>query len=78
MVVVPVCQGVPLDELLDFAQFLQVDPAKEAYLLTVVAEACLAPLPADWEECEDPKTREVYYSNLKTFKTTWEHPLDQV
>ena len=70
-------QGLALDELLEFAQFLGVDPAKEAYLLTVVAESCVAPLPADWIECEDEATREVYYSNQKTLKTTWEHPLDQ-
>jgi hypothetical protein len=69
--------GVALEELLEFAVFMEVDTAKETYLLTVVAEAISAPLPPDWIELEDAGSGQAYYCNQKTQQTTWEHPLDQ-
>ena len=35
------------------------------------------PLPADWRECDDAASGQVYYYNEATCVTSWEHPLDQ-
>ena len=45
---------VSADELAEFAEFMEVDPATEAFLLPIVVEAMEAPLPTHWKEFEDP------------------------
>ena len=45
---------VSADELAEFAEFMEVDPATEAFLLPIVVEAMKAPLPTHWKEFEDP------------------------
>ena len=41
------------DELAEFAEFMEVDPVTEAFLLPIVVEAMKAPLPTHWKEFED-------------------------
>ena len=41
------------DELAEFAEFMEVDPVTEAFLLPIVVEAMKAPLPKHWKEFED-------------------------
>ena len=69
--------GVSPGELAEFAEFMDVDPVKEAFLLPIVAEAMNAPLPEHWRECEDAASGQYYYAHTQTQQTTWEHPLDQ-
>ena len=45
---------VSADELAEFAEFMEVDPLTEAFLLPIVVEAMKAPLPTHWKEFEDP------------------------
>ena len=63
-------------ELAEFAEFMEVDIIKEPYLLPIVAEAVIAPLPLGWIELEDEDKR-LYFCDTNTQKTQWEHPLDK-
>jgi tetratricopeptide (TPR) repeat protein len=67
--------GVCMDDLEEFAQFLDVD-MKEVHLLSTVCQSINADLPDGWQECDDPKSGESYYWNRTTDTTSWEHPLD--
>ena len=69
--------GVAVEELLDFAEYSDVDPATEPYLLPIVAENMNAPLPDGWSECYDEASGQEYYYNTASNETSWEHPLDQ-
>ncbi len=64
------------EDVLEFADFLDVDPVKEISLLPTVCECINAELPPNWQECEDAKSGEVYYWNRDTDATSWDHPLD--
>ena len=64
------------EDVLEFADFLDVDPVKEIALLSTVCECINAELPPNWQECEDAKSGDVYYWNRETDTTSWEHPLD--
>eukprot|EP01043_Picozoa_sp_COSAG02_P011977 COSAG02_NODE_452_length_22047_cov_20.154502_2_plen_717_part_00 len=66
-----------VEELLDMCDYMEVDTASEAYLFGIVAESMVQPLPADWRECDDEASGQVYYYNEATGVTSWEHPLDQ-
>ena len=68
--------GTCVDDVVEFAQFLDVDPVAELALLPTVCACINAELPEGWQECEDPKSGESYYWNRKTDETAWEHPLD--
>eukprot|EP01052_Picozoa_sp_SAG31_P043927 SAG31_NODE_7481_length_1678_cov_4.905636_1_plen_81_part_10 len=69
--------GVAPEELLDFADYMEVDPAVEPFLLAIVAENMNAPLPDGWSECYDEASGQEYYYNRSSSETSWEHPLDQ-
>lgn len=64
------------EDVLEFADFLDVDAVKEVALLPTVCECINAELPSNWQECEDAKSGEVYYWNRNTDATSWDHPLD--
>ena len=68
--------GVSPGELAECAEFMDVAPVTESYLLPIVAEAMKAPLPAHWVECEDDESGMVYYHNEEMRESRWEHPLD--
>lgn len=68
---------VTVDELTEFAEFMEVDSAAEPHLLRIVAEAMNASLPKSWMECEDPASGQYYYCNTQTHETTWDNPLDR-
>ena len=68
---------IEVDELVDMAEYMEVDSAAEPFLLRIIAESMVQPLPAEWRECDDESSGQVYYFNEETNETTWEHPLDQ-
>ena len=53
---------------------LGMDPQEDADLLWVAEQALAAPVPANWEEHLDEASGELYYANLVTGVSTWEHP----
>ena len=63
------------EELLDFADYMEVDAKEELHLLYIVAESMTQPLPTDWVEVEDEASGRAYYFNQETNETSWEHPL---
>lgn len=64
-----------LEDLLDFAAFLDVNPAAEPDLLHLVAAAMTAPCPDGWVELDD-EDGNVYYHHKASNETSWEHPED--
>jgi len=69
--------GASYEEFLEYAESLGISPATESELLWVAREAYSAPLPAGWTEYADSEGR-VYFSNLATQESRWEHPADEV
>ena len=76
VVEVAACFGLEAGQLLEFAEYLDVDIPREPELLPLVAETMVAPLPAGWVECEDDESGMVYYHNEEMRESRWEHPLD--
>jgi hypothetical protein len=67
---------VVLKEIMEFAEYLGMDPVEDGELLWIAEQARNAPLPAPWSEHqgEDGNT---YYYNSATDDSVWEHPLDE-
>jgi len=70
-------RAVPIahSEVVDMALYLDVDPARETWLLQTVREAVLAPLPWMYQEVKD-SSGDPYYYNTVTDDSQREHPLD--
>ena len=64
-----------MEEVLDMAGFLEIDPEAEPRLMWIAKQACLAPLPEGWAELEDP-AGQAYYYHAATDRSTRAHPLD--
>ena len=64
-----------MEEVLDMAGFLGIDPEAEPRLMWIAKQACLAPLPEGWAELEDPAGQPYYY-HAATDRSTRAHPLD--
>lgn len=67
--------NLSVEELLEFADYMEVDSNKEPHLLYIVAESMTQPLPAEWVDVEDEASGRTYYYNHDTNETSWEHPL---
>jgi len=52
-----------------------MDPVKDAHLLYIAKEGLKAPLPDHWKPCQS-KNGEIFYYNLDTQESTFEHPCD--
>ncbi len=66
---------IEVDELVEMAEYMEVDSAAEPFLLRIIAESMVQPLPAEWRECEDESSGQVYYFNEETKETAWERPV---
>jgi hypothetical protein len=62
--------------ILQYAQFLGMDPAEDTELLWIAQQALTAPLPPNWAEHADPSSGDSYYYNSESGETVWEHPCD--
>jgi hypothetical protein len=62
-------------EIADYCEWLGVDPAADRPLMWIVREALKAPLPEHWRLCYT-EDRELYYFNVHTGESIWDHPLD--
>jgi hypothetical protein len=52
------------DEIIEYAQFLQMDLHEDQDLFWIAREGLKAPLPAPWKPCRT-ETNEVYYFNFE-------------
>ena len=67
---------VVLKEIMEFAEYLGMDPVEDGDLLWIAEQARNAPLPAPWSEHQD-EGGNTYYYNSATDDSVWEHPLDE-
>eukprot|EP00158_Paraphelidium_tribonemae_P008121 Partr_v1_DN28479_c1_g1_i1_m41419 putative Centrosomal protein 164kDa len=65
------------EEILEYADFIGLDPASEPHLLWIAREGLMAPLPADWKPCQTDDNQ-VYYFNFATGESLWDHPCDEI
>ena len=68
-------QGSTMKAVHAFAQYLGMDPSEDGHLLWVAVEAMTSPLPDHWSEYKTD-AGQVYYYNMRTRISQWEHPLD--
>jgi len=63
-------------EIVQFARYLGMDPIDDSAFLWIAEQALVAPLPDDWSEHMDAEDN-VFYYNVVTDASSWEHPMDQ-
>ena len=63
-------------EILEYADYLGINPSEDQDLLYLAKEGLKAPLPEDWKPCQNREGK-IYYFNFKTKQSQWEHPCDQ-
>ena len=62
-------------EIIEYCEWLGMDPQKEKALTWIAREALKAPLPECWKICYTEE-REVYYFNMRSGESIWDHPMD--
>jgi hypothetical protein len=62
-------------EIVEYAQYLGMDPVVDEHLLWIAEMALTAPLPVGWSEHQDSAAN-VFFYNKATGASTYEHPLD--
>lgn len=64
-------------ELLQFAEYLGIDPSREKHLMQLAREGLTAALPPFWEACEG-QDGELYFRNRRTRQVSDQNPLDEL
>eukprot|EP00427_Karlodinium_veneficum_P051265 CAMPEP_0169364362 /NCGR_PEP_ID=MMETSP1017-20121227/31964_1 /TAXON_ID=342587 /ORGANISM="Karlodinium micrum, Strain CCMP2283" /LENGTH=267 /DNA_ID=CAMNT_0009462069 /DNA_START=44 /DNA_END=847 /DNA_ORIENTATION=+ len=64
------------DEVIEYAQFLDIDPETEPHLLWIAREGVVAPIPPPWKACTESGD-DVFYFNFETGESVWDHPSDE-
>jgi|UniRef100_A0A7S4GDX8 hypothetical protein len=62
-------------EIVEYCEWLGMDPKTDKVLTWIAREALKAPLPENWKICYTEE-REVYYFNVRTGESIWDHPMD--
>eukprot|EP00667_Euglena_gracilis_P009855 EG_transcript_10025 len=62
-------------EIIEYCEWLGMDPETDKVLTWIAREALKAPLPENWKICYT-EDREVYYFNVRTGESIWDHPMD--
>jgi hypothetical protein len=62
-------------EIQEYCEWLGLDMATDKCLVWIAREALRAPLPENWTMCYTDE-REVYYFNVRTGESIWDHPMD--
>jgi centrosomal protein CEP164 len=65
------------EEVIEYAEWLGMDVAKETDLMWIAREGLIAPLPPDWKPCKTVDTEEIYYFNFTSGESIWDHPCDE-
>jgi centrosomal protein CEP164 len=63
-------------EVVEYALWLGMDLSTDQDLLWIAKLGLVTPLPADWKPCKQKDSEGVYYFNLSTGESTWDHPCD--
>lgn len=63
-------------EVIEYAEWIGMDPHFDKDLLWIAREGLKAPLPKNWKPCRCKNSDDIYYFNFRTGESTWEHPCD--
>ena len=63
------------NETHEYAEWIGIDVSTESDLFWIAKKGLKAPLPSDWKPCQN-SDGELYYFNLSTGESIWEHPCD--
>ena len=64
------------EEIVQYAEYLGMDPIADKDLLYIAKEGLKAPLPAPWKPCQQESDDQIYYYNFETRELQQEHPCD--
>jgi len=62
-------------EITDYAEWLGMDPEKDADLLWIARQGLKTPLPKPWQPCESA-SGDIFYFNPESGESKWDHPCD--
>lgn len=65
------------DEIDEYAEWLGMDPDKDASLLWIAREGLKMPVQPPWRACETADGYPFFF-NFATGESTWDHPIDEV
>lgn len=68
---------VPEPTLYEYAEILGMDLERDADLLWIAEKGLRAPLPEQWKACATAEDGEVFFFNVVTGESQWDHPLDE-
>jgi len=63
------------EEVVEYAEFLGIDPASEQHLMWIAREGVATPCPPPWKACTQ-NGEDVFYFNFETGESLWDHPCD--
>eukprot|EP00054_Salpingoeca_dolichothecata_P013412 m.74835 g.74835 ORF g.74835 m.74835 type:complete len:145 (+) comp20463_c1_seq4:105-539(+) len=64
--------------MFEYAAVLDLDPNKDSSHFWIAREGLKARLPPGWKVFEDSQTGDIYYFNMDTGESSWEHPSDAI
>eukprot|EP00747_Dinoflagellata_sp_TGD_P192659 gnl/TRDRNA2_/TRDRNA2_57783_c0_seq1.p1 gnl/TRDRNA2_/TRDRNA2_57783_c0~~gnl/TRDRNA2_/TRDRNA2_57783_c0_seq1.p1 ORF type:complete len:233 (+),score=44.38 gnl/TRDRNA2_/TRDRNA2_57783_c0_seq1:111-809(+) len=64
------------DEVDEYSEWLGMDPDKDQAYLWIAKEGLKCPTPDPWRVCQAPDGK-IFYFNLETSESQWDHPLDE-
>mmetsp|Transcript_83287 Transcript_83287/g.147154 ORF Transcript_83287/g.147154 Transcript_83287/m.147154 type:complete len:313 (-) Transcript_83287:146-1084(-) len=64
------------EEVIEYAEFLGIDPESEPDLLWIAREGVATPCPHPWKACTQ-NGEDVFYFNFETGESLWDHPCDE-
>lgn len=65
------------DEVLEYAEYLGIDPKEEPHLMWIAKEGVTAPVPQPWKACTE-NGDDVFYFNFESGESLWDHPSDEI
>eukprot|EP00930_Biecheleria_cincta_P075648 TRINITY_DN62826_c0_g1_i1.p1 TRINITY_DN62826_c0_g1~~TRINITY_DN62826_c0_g1_i1.p1 ORF type:complete len:620 (+),score=132.05 TRINITY_DN62826_c0_g1_i1:39-1898(+) len=71
-------ERLPTDEeVLEYAEYLGINPQDEPHLMWIAKEGVTAPVPHPWKACTE-NGDDVFYFNFESGESLWDHPSDEI
>lgn len=65
------------EEVLEYAEYLGINPKDEPHLMWIAKEGVTAPVPHPWKACTE-NGDDVFYFNFESGESLWDHPSDEI
>jgi centrosomal protein CEP164 len=65
-----------LDQIIEYAEFIGIDPDLEPHLMWIAREGVMSPVPPPWKMCTE-NGADIFYFNFQTGESVWDHPCDE-